>query len=431
MTARVFRDVLPSGLTVVTVETPHLHSALAAVYVRVGSRHEREDTNGVSHLLEHLFFRGSARYPNSVRMNASVEAVGGNLNGVTMRDSGTYYTPVHPDGIGVALRILGDMVTRPRLVQLETEKRIILEEMLDEVDERGRDIDVDNLAKRQLFGDHPLALKIAGTPDSVKGLTRRDAVRHFETFYVAGNMVVTVCGPLKHEVMLALAARAFSGVPRGPRSTEISATIVPREKTPLRFVALEEAQVEFRLSFPAFAEAHRDQLALGLLRRVLDDGLSSRLPYRVVEKRGLAYSIGASIEAFHDVGTFDIDAACAPDNVGPVVDECLKTLATLRDGDITAEELTRAKRRQAMHLDFLKDSQADLTGWFGGTELFRRPETFEERSAAARRVTLADLRRVATAVLRSDTMRCTAVGPRTARKPLERVLARADRTMKS
>ena len=98
-------------------------------------------------MLEHLFFRGSERYPDSVRMNAAVEAVGGNLNGATMRDSSSYYTSAHPDGIGVALRILGDMLTRPRLVHLDTEKRVILEEMLDEVDERGRDIDVDNLTK--------------------------------------------------------------------------------------------------------------------------------------------------------------------------------------------------------------------------------------------------------------------------------------------
>jgi hypothetical protein len=183
----VFKDVLPSGLTVVTIETPHLHSVMCAVYVRVGSRHEDERTNGVSHMLEHLFFRGSQRFPDSVRMNAAVEAQGGNLNGVTMRDSSYFYTPTHVDGVEVSLEILGDMLTRPRLTHLETEKRIILEEMLDEVDERGRDIDVDNLSKRLLYPDHPLAMKIAGTTDSVKGLTLRDVKRHFERAYVGGE----------------------------------------------------------------------------------------------------------------------------------------------------------------------------------------------------------------------------------------------------
>src|SRR6476661_1887260 len=101
MSVSYTRDVLPSGLRVVTVEMPHLHSAMLAVYVRTGSRHESE------------------RYPNTVRMNAAVEEVGGNLNGVTTRDHGYYYTPIHPDHVDLGLDVLGDMLTRPRLVEME------------------------------------------------------------------------------------------------------------------------------------------------------------------------------------------------------------------------------------------------------------------------------------------------------------------------
>ena len=107
MSFSVFKDVLPSGLTVVTIETPHLHSLMCAVYVRVGSRHEDAQSNGMSHLLEHLFFRGTHSFPDSVRMNAAVERVGGNLNGVTMRDSSYFYTPAHQDEVEVPLAVLG------------------------------------------------------------------------------------------------------------------------------------------------------------------------------------------------------------------------------------------------------------------------------------------------------------------------------------
>ncbi len=425
MTFRFFKDVLPSGLTVVTVETKNLHSAMASVYVRVGSRHETVKTNGVSHLLEHLFFRGSKRYPDSVRMNAAVEAVGGNLNGVTMRDSSYFYTPVHPDGVDVALRILGDMLTQPRLVHLETEKRVILEEMLDEVDERGRDIDVDNLAKRHLYGSHPLSFKIAGTTDTVKKLTMREVKAHFETFYVTGNLVVAVGGPVKRDDVVSRVERSFAKLPRGPRVIEVPPSLSAPPGPMLSYVNLDESQVEFRLTFPAFAEHHPDHMALGLLRRVLDDGLSSRLPYRIVEKRGLAYSIGANLESFHDTGTFDLDGACAPEHLGPVVEECLRTLATLRAGKMTREELTRAQTRYAMHLDFLQDSPGDLCGWFGGTELFRPAQTFANRAAAARAVSVKDLQRVANAVLTHSALFCIAVGPRSAKKSLQKVIDRA------
>jgi len=424
---KVFKDVLPSGLTCVTIETRHLHSAVCSVFVRVGSRHESKRTNGVSHLLEHLFFRGSRRYPDSVRMNAAVEAVGGNLNGVTMRDSSSFYTPTHPDGLGVSLAILGDMLTQPRLVHLDTEKRIILEEMLDEVDEKGRDVDVDNLTKMQVFGTHSLSFKIAGTPEIVKKLSMRDVRQHFATHYVTGNVVVGVAGPVRHADVVARTERAFAKLPVGPRVEELPPP--PLTKGAFHFVRLEESQVEFRLTFPTVADDHPDAMALSLLRRVLDDGLSSRLPHNIVEKRGLAYSIAATIEAFHDTGSFEVDGACAPEQAGAVVREVLSTLATLRRGKIGAEELRRAQRRFEMHVDFLQDSPGDLVGWFAGAELFRPAETFAEKKAQARRVRLRDLVRVAQQYLVADLLVTVGVGPKEAKGPMQRAASGARRLL--
>ncbi|MDP3501739.1 MAG: pitrilysin family protein [Myxococcales bacterium] len=427
MSFKVFKDVLPSGLTCVTVETKHLHSAVCSVFVRVGSRHESKQTNGVSHLLEHLFFRGSRRFPDSVRMNAAVEAVGGNLNGVTMRDSSSFYTPTHPDGLGVSLAILGDMLTQPRLVHLDTEKRIILEEMLDEVDEKGRDVDVDNLTKMQVFGEHPLSFKIAGTPEIVKKLSMRDVRQHFATHYVTGNMVVGVAGPVQHADVVERTKRAFAKLPRGPRVEELPPT--PLSKGAFHYVRLEESQVEFRLTFPTVADEHPDAMPLSLLRRVLDDGLSSRLPHNIVERRGLAYSIAATIETFHDTGSFEVDGACAPEQAGAVVREVLSTLATLRRGKIGADELRRAQRRFEMHVDFLQDSPGDLVGWFAGSELFRPAESFAEKKAQARRVRLRDLVRVAQQYLVADGLVTVGVGPKEAKGPMQRAASGARRLL--
>ncbi|MDP3237158.1 MAG: pitrilysin family protein [Myxococcales bacterium] len=427
MSFKVFKDVLPSGLTCVTVETKHLHSAVCSVFVRVGSRHESKQTNGVSHLLEHLFFRGSRRFPDSVRMNAAVEAVGGNLNGVTMRDSSSFYTPTHPDGLGVSLAILGDMLTQPRLVHLDTEKRIILEEMLDEVDEKGRDVDVDNLTKMQVFGEHPLSFKIAGTPEIVKKLSMRDVRQHFATHYVTGKMVVGVAGPVRHADVVERTKRAFAKLPRGPRVEELPPT--PLSKGAFHYVRLEESQVEFRLTFPTVADEHPDAMPLSLLRRVLDDGLSSRLPHNIVERRGLAYSIAATIETFHDTGSFEVDGACAPEQAGAVVREVLSTLATLRRGKIGADELRRAQRRFEMHVDFLQDSPGDLVGWFAGSELFRPAESFAEKKAQARRVRLRDLVRVAQQYLVADGLVTVGVGPKEAKGPMQRAASGARRLL--
>jgi predicted Zn-dependent peptidase len=414
-------DTLPSGLKLVTVEAPHLHSAMVAVYVRVGSRHETPDNNGVSHFLEHLFFRGSKGNPNTVRMNARVEAAGGNLNGVTTRDASTFYSPVHPEGVGVALEVLGDMLTRPALTGLAVERRIILEEMLDEIDEHGRDIDIENLSKRALWGHHPMAQKIAGTQDSVRAMTDAKVRAHYQRYYCGGNMVLAVAGPVSHRAVRPQAARAFRHLRAGPMSTE-TAPPAPPAGPRWKHVHLPEAQIEFRLSFAGVAEDHPDAKVLHLLRRVLDDGLSSRLPYDIVESRGLAYSVGASFETFHDAGLFEIDGACAPENMPALLRQLFRTLGSLKEGKISAEELARAKRRSAMHFGFLQDSPADLAGWYGGNLLFRQPVSIALRTRETNAITRAQLVAVAKKYLVRDQLLLTTVGHRLRRDEVRRAL---------
>jgi len=415
------RDVLPTGLRVVTVETPHLHTALLAVYVRTGSRHESVHTNGVSHFLEHLFFRGSEGWPDTVRMNSAVEEVGGNLNGVTTRDHGYYYTPLHPAHLDVGMAILGDMLTRPRLTDMEVERNIILEEMLDEVDEKGRDIDIDNLSKRALFPEHPLAFKIAGTRESVSQLTHPQVLEHFARHYVTGNLVVTAAGRVQREQVLELVERHFARLPHGPPSQDLPPPLTPRGPR-LHVVTHDEAQTEFRLSFRTVPEHHPDWPALQLLRRFLDDGLSSRLPFEIVEKRGLAYSVHASLEAFHDAGIFEIEAASAPERASLVVAETFRVLGELASQTVSEEELTRAKRRHRMLLEFSQDAPGELSGWFGGTELFRPPESFGRRADLVDETSAERVRDVARRYFARDNLTVVAVGQRKGIKALEKVV---------
>src|SRR2546428_3697959 len=211
----IHKSGLGNGLRGVTVELPHLHAGMLAAYVRAGSRHEDPRVNGVSHFLEHLFFRGSAGYPDGRTLISLVEDVGGNLNGVTTRDHGYYYTPIHPGRMEVPFAVLGDMLARPLFKEVELEREVILEEILDEVDENGRDIDVDNLSKRELFEGHPLGQKIAGTRETVSGLREDDLRAHHARAYGARNLVVCAAVPLHHAEVVRLAERSFGRLPTG------------------------------------------------------------------------------------------------------------------------------------------------------------------------------------------------------------------------
>jgi len=418
------RDVLPNGLRVVTLEVPHLHTALLAVYVRCGSRHETRQTNGVSHLLEHLFFRGSERYPDSVGMHGLIEAGGGDLNGFTMRDQGLYYTPIHPRELPVAFDVLGDMLCAPLLKELSIEREVVLEEMMDEVDASGRDVDLGNLSKRLVFGRHPLSYKIAGTRTSVRRLRKQDVREHHRRHYVACNMVVTVAGPVKRRVALELAERAFGRLPRGRPTTEAPPDLAPRGPKVL-FVPDVESQTELMLCFPCPPEGHPDFLALTLIRAVLDDGLTSWLPLNIVEKRGLAYSVHAAVDSFSDAAVFELDAACSPGKVLAVIEEMVRLLGLLRREPLAPEVLDRLKRRHRISLDFMLDDLNGLAGWYGGGELFRLPETVEQKVRQLEAVTARQIQQVAERTFARKNLHLLAVG--SAKGRAEQRLRRAAR----
>ncbi|HEU4385467.1 MAG TPA: pitrilysin family protein [Anaeromyxobacteraceae bacterium] len=417
------RAVLGNGLTVVTAPAPGLHSAMVALYVRAGSRHESARENGVSHLLEHLLFRGSEGFPDSAAMNAAVEAAGGNLNGMTARDHGCYYTPLHPRGLATGLAVLGDLVRRPLLKDLEVEREIILEEILDEVDARGRDIDPDNLVKRLAFGRHPLGFKIAGTPATIRGLDRAAVRRHHDRLYLGSNLVLAVAGPVRPAEVEDLAGRHLEALPRGRPALESPPPPWP-EGPLLKLVGHDDAQVEFTLAFPSPPEQHRDHPVHLCLRRLLDDGLSSRLPLEVVEKRGLAYSLHAGMEVFADAGLLAVDGACAPPKMGRAVEAILEVLGSLAARPVPEEELGRVQRRHRLSLVFSLDSPGDLVGWYGMGELLRSQEEFESRCRRVEAVTPADVQRVARRTFARENLLAVAVGPLrgAARRALERAV---------
>jgi predicted Zn-dependent peptidase len=419
------RRVLPNGLRVITVPAPGLHSAMIALYVRAGSRHEQAEVNGVSHFLEHLFFRGSQAWPDTVAMNAAVESAGGNLNGITARDHGCYYTPIHADEIVTGLAILGDMIRRPLLREMDVEREIILEEILDEVDGDGRDIDADNLSKRLAFGSHPLAFKIAGTPEIIRSIGEDEVRAHHERFYVGANLVLCVAGPVRESMVHELAEEHLGALPRGRLSRDLPPPRWPSGPS-LEHVDHDDAQSELCLNFPCPPEHHPDYPVHLCIRRLLDDGLSSRLPFEIVERRGLAYSLHAGIDAFADSGMFVVDGACAPKKMPRVASEILRVLGELATRSVGEEELSRVQRRHRMTLAFSLDSAAELAGWYGSGEVLHAPEGFEERCLRVEKVTAADVMRVARATFTRRNLVGVFVGPTTVRS--RRELERAVRT---
>jgi len=407
---RVSHHRLANGLRVCTIEAPHLHGAVVALYVRAGSRYEGATTNGLSHFVEHMLFRGCAQYPNSFALNRAIEDRCGMLIGETGRDYSLYQVALHPRDLGSALDILGDLFLAPCFSDLDLERAIVLEEILDDFDERGRHINTDDLAREALWSGHPLGFPIAGPESNIRRFSRVDVVRHFRRLYGARNMVLCVAGPIRPAAVLAQVRRAFGPLPSGRRCQPSSP---PARVNGPRFrrVPTDSAQAEIQILFHALADRDPGSAALVALLRVLDDGMSTRLHYRVCDQKGLAYHVSAALDPLYDTSLFEIDSACLPDKLPQLASEIMALLSDLRTTLVSEEELAKAKRRYARDVEAGFDDLEGLCSWFGGTALFfSRPRSPAERYRRMAAVSAKQIRQVARRVLQPERMAAVVVG---------------------
>jgi predicted Zn-dependent peptidase len=409
--------MLGNGLRVVTVETPYLHTATVCLYVRAGSRYERPESNGLSHFVEHMLFRGSSRFPDSFALNLAIEELGGTLYAETGRDYSLYQIPLHPRHIARGLEILGDLFSTPAFRDIDLERQIIVEEVLEDLDDRGRNVNLDDLSRVVAWDKHPLGYTITGPLRNVRRFGVDDVRRHFRRFYGAENMVLCTAGPLLHDEVARWARSAFSSVPRGERPRP-SRPRVPGPGPRFRAVHNESAQTQVQILFHALPERDPDYQALRALVRVLDDGMSTRLHYQICDQKGLAYSVSGSLHSYHDAALLEIDAACAHAKLPDLVSEALGILARFRTDLVSDDELEKAKRRFLGDLEACYDDLDSLCGWFGGTELFYRPRSQEQRARELERVRPEHLRRVARRLIRPERLNVAVVG--SLRPPLAR-----------
>jgi len=406
---RVGRTLLPNGMRVVAVETPHLHSATVCLYVRAGSRYEGRQTNGLSHFLEHMLFRGSALYPSSMALNRAIEELGGTLYAETGRDYSLYQIALHPRYVERGMEILGDLFGAPEFRDIELERKIVVEEILEDLDDRGRNVNVDDQSRLLAWGDHPLGYPITGPLKNVRRFSVADVRRHFRQFYGAANMVLTVAGPVAARTVYKQSRSAFARVPRGSRRTPPA----PHAAGPgpcFRTVHNESAQTQVHILFHALPETDPAYHALRALVRVLDDGMSTRLHYQICDQKGLAYSVAGTLHSYHDAALLEIDAACAHSKLAALVTEALGMLGKFRDEPVADDELDKAKRRFVADIEACYDDLDGLSSWFGGTELFGRADTQENRARALARVRPSDIQAVARRVFRPENLAVTVVG---------------------
>ncbi|HUS27036.1 MAG TPA: pitrilysin family protein [Kofleriaceae bacterium] len=400
---------LDNGLSVTTVALPHLHTAVCALAVKVGSRFETPEDNGLSHFVEHMLFRGTERYPTSLALNTAVERLGSTLHAETGRDLSLFQLALEPAQVPSALDLLGELFGRPRFGEIDLERELILEEINEDYDEHGIEINADDIARGILFENHPLGQRIIGPRTNVERFSNEDIRRHFTTFYGAKNANLCIAGPVEHGRVVEQAARALAAMPVGSR-VEVPPAPPAIAGPLLEHVKDTGSQTTLSVVFRGLPELDPAYIALIALLRVLDDGMSTRLHYTLADQKGLAYSISAYIEPLADTALFEITGATANAKVPSLVRELFGLLDGLRRGEVSPDELAKAGVRYRYETLASIDDAAAMAAWFGSTALYYKPPSLSERLEQMSKITVDDVVRVAEQVLVPEKLVVAAVG---------------------
>ena len=397
---------LASGLIVVTDAMAHLETASLGVWVGAGSRDERTDEHGISHLLEHMAFKGTTRR-TARQIAEEIEAVGGDLNAATSAESTAYYARMLKADVPLALDVLSDILSDPTFDadELAREKNVIVQEI--GAAEDAPDDLVFDLLQSTAFPDQPIGRPILGTPESVRSFGPTHLRNYLSRNYCASDMVVAAAGAVEHDAIVDDVARRFSGFdrPAGP------APEPSRFSSGTRLEARELEQVHVTLAMEGLPQRDPNLFSLQVFTNILGGGMSSRLFQEVREVRGLCYSIYTFHWPYSDVGLFGLyagtDANDAAELMRVAIDEIAEAAETLNE-----VEVARAKAQmKAGLLMALESSGARAEQLARQMMIYGRPVPVEEIVGKIDAVTVESARSAGRALMGRSRPAIAALGP--------------------
>jgi len=396
---------LPSGLRVVTDRMDHLETASLGVWVGAGSRNETANEQGLSHLLEHMAFKGTRR--RSAREIAEeIETAGGDLNAATSIEQTAYYAHVLAEDSGLALDILADILTDSTFdpAELEREKGVILQE-ISAAEDTPDDL-VFDLFNATAYPDQPIGRAILGTPEGVSSFKRETIGDYLNTHYRANESIIGAAGAVEHARIVDETQKRFEAFSSDPAPKAPAAHYRGGDKRLKK--KLEQAHII--VGFEGVAYDHPDHYAMNIFTNAVGGGMSSRLFQEVREKRGLAYSIYAFHWGFSDSGLFGFYAGTGAKDVADLMPVALDCVAQATQ-DFSGVELQRAKAQMKVSLLAALESPAARAEQMARQLLaFDRVVPRAEIIEKIESITLDDVRRVGAATLRSAPT-VTALGP--------------------
>ncbi|HSU19947.1 MAG TPA: pitrilysin family protein [Acidobacteriaceae bacterium] len=401
---------LSNGLLVLTERMAHLRSVSMGVWLNAGSRDETPETNGISHFLEHMVFKGTTSR-SAQQFAREVDALGGNLDAFTGKEAVCFSIKVLDENVPAALDLLTDLVLHPTFApeDITREQGVILEEI--KMDEDNPDYLVHELFTQNFWPGHSLGRPILGTAKTVSSFTQELIRDEYAFRFTPANMVFAAAGNIEHEEFIELVEHAFASLPAtsGERLARSAKPMVTPHITLKNKRSLE--QVQLCLAVPSLPVAHEDRYALFLLNSMLGGGMSSRLFQSIREDRGLAYSIYSELNPFRDTGSLAVYAGCAADRTREVLSLTLAELSRMKNEPVPADDLKRAKDQIKGNMVLGLESSSSRMNSLARQQMYHgRFFSADEISAEVDRVTAQDIQRIAGQLFQPDLLALTLLG---------------------
>jgi len=423
----ISKTKLDNGLKVIVIEMPDFHSVSSGIYIKAGSRYERKLQAGVSHFLEHLVFKGTEKYENSLAVSRAIEEAGGQLNGRTGQDITSFFNGLPKRHYQKGLEVLAELTLRPKMREkdIEKERPVILEEV-----KMYRDLPQDHVHELliKLMGEgHSLGRIITGTEKSVQHLKRDDFRKCHHRFYRTANMVLVVAGPVKREDILSR-ARVLFATPVAQKRIKIKEDFRPKQNSSrVKLEYRKTKQAHLCLGIYGYGYDDPKRYPWFLLNAILGEGMGSRLFEEIREKRGLCYAIYSSKESVKEIGFQVIYAGLKIHRVEEGIRAILNELRRIREEGVSERELKRAREMKKGEIDLNLDDANSISDYFGETELhFREKLSPIELKERLDRVSREDIKEIAREIFQDNRLNLAILGPYRDKEKFKNILKLED-----
>lgn len=397
-----------------------MESVSIGVWIRAGGRYENEKNSGISHLLEHLLFKGTKRR-SMKEMKEAIEGRGGTFNGFTSEEFTCYLVKLLAKDADLGVDILSDMVLSPKLDpnEIEKEKNVVIEEINMYKDMPSHY--VHELLAEIMWKDQPLGMPLAGSVETVRSITREDLVKYKESFYSPKNMLLIGVGKIAPDRLVSLADKYISAP--GPSEAPAFKKVTIKQKAPELLVHNKDTeQTHVAIGLHSLDRFHPDKYTLSLVNIILGANMSSRLFHIVRDEMALCYEISSSVRKYEDSGALVISAGVDQKKLSRAIEVVMKELKRMTSEPVTMDELRRAKEYYRGQLLFaLEDTMSNML-WLG-EKIIAGEEEFSVKKMLERveKTSQADIMRVAGEIFKSSNLNMAVIGPVKDRKGLEEV----------